>query len=121
MTQLVDFLRADFGDATRPGVEANPIVQNHALQEAVLVDVRFDMLHSSAALLFKLGGSLQFRRAAVGVLVLRGLGKLDFEFDYVNPNWTVWTVMSSKVERAGGKWTFIWAHSRTGGFAHLPR
>jgi hypothetical protein len=104
MTQPNDFLGREFAKATKSGVEINPIVDTDALQEAVFIDARFDLLHSSTALLFSLGSALQFRTARIGVIVLRGIFELNWIADEREAAATVWNVVASEIGRANGSW-----------------
>ncbi len=56
--------------------EANPFREDGALQEAQLLDIRFDALAGVVAILFELRQSLQFWESDTAVLVARYVSKL---------------------------------------------
>ena len=58
--------------------EMDPLTEDDALQEAQLLDVRFDALRSTVGLLFELRTALQLREANTGVLVARGVRELSW-------------------------------------------
>ncbi len=58
--------------------EMDPLTEDGALQEAQLLDVRFDALRSTVGLLFELRMALQLREANTGVLVARGVRELSW-------------------------------------------
>ncbi len=58
--------------------ESDALVEIDALQEADLVDVRFDVSGSSLAMLFDLRSALQFRLANTAVLVIREVEELHW-------------------------------------------
>lgn len=58
--------------------EMDPLTEDDALQEAQLLDVRFDALRSTVGLLFELRTALQLREANTGVLVARRVHELSW-------------------------------------------
>lgn len=77
--------------------EMDPLAEDDALQEAQLLDVRFDALRSTAALLFELRTALQLREANTGVLIARGVRTLAWSSGPRETERTAWTVGSSVV------------------------
>jgi len=58
--------------------EMDPLTEDGALQEAQLLDVRFDALRSTVGLLFELRTALQLREANTGVLVAHQVHELSW-------------------------------------------
>lgn len=84
------------GYASMP--EMDPLTENDALQEAQLLDVRFDALRSTAGLLFELRTALQLREANTGVLILRGVRTLAWTSGSIEAEpLMAWTVDGSVV------------------------
>lgn len=78
--------------------EMDPLTEGGALQEAQLLDVRFDALRSTAGLLFELRTALQLREANTGVLVARGVRELAWSLGGYSPRpRQAWAVLSSVV------------------------
>lgn len=77
--------------------EMDPLTEDDALQEAQLLEVRFDALRSTAALLFELRSALQLREANTGVLILRGVQTLTWTSGPRETERTAWTVGGSVV------------------------
>ena len=75
--------------------EMDPLTEDDALQEAQLLDVRFDALHATVGLLFELRTALQLREANTGVLVARGVRELSWTAKPRSTKRTAWAVMSS--------------------------
>lgn len=75
--------------------EMDPLTEDHALQEAQLLDVRFDVLHSTVGLLFELRVALQLREANTGVLVAHGVRKISWSASPRPTARTAWNVISS--------------------------
>lgn len=62
MITIEDLLLPDSGWREYPSKpEMDPLTEDDALQEAQLLDVRFDALRSTAGLLFERGGRLSIR------------------------------------------------------------
>lgn len=75
--------------------EMDPLSEEDALQEAQLLDVRFDALGSTLGLLFELRLALQLRKANTGVLVARGVRELSWTAGPRSTAKTAWTVGGS--------------------------
>lgn len=75
--------------------EMDPLTEDDALQEAQLLDVRFDALRSTVGLLFELRVALQLRGANTGVLVARGVRKVSWSASPRSTARTAWNVVSS--------------------------
>lgn len=82
--------------------EMDPLAEDDALQEAQLLDVRFDTLRSTVALLFELRTALQLRGANTGVLVARGVRRLTWSSGPIQTERTAWTVGGSVVTNTDG-------------------
>lgn len=82
--------------------EMDPLSEDDVLQEAQLLDVRFDALRSTAALLFELRVALQLREANTGVLIVRDVRELAWTSEPRATTRTAWTVLGSHPE-AGGR------------------
>lgn len=77
--------------------EMDPLTEDDALQEAQLLDVRFDALRSTAGLLFELRTALQLREANTGVLIARGVRALTWTSGPRETKRTAWTVGGSVI------------------------
>lgn len=77
--------------------EMDPLAEDDALQEAQLLDVRFDAIRSTAGVLFELRTALQLREANTGVLILRGVRALAWTSGSRETERTAWTVGGSVV------------------------
>ncbi len=75
--------------------EMDPLTEADALQEAQLLDLRFDALRSSIGLIFDLRSALQLREANTGILIAHGVHKFDWSTDAGFTNATTWTVIGS--------------------------
>lgn len=75
--------------------EMDPLTEEDALQEAQLLDVRFDALRSTVGLLFELRLALQLREGNTGVLVARGVRELSWTAGPRSTTKTAWTVGGS--------------------------
>jgi hypothetical protein len=96
MTAIEDLLRPnaqlrDYG--AQP--EMDPLTEKDALQEAQLLDLRFDALRSTVGLLFELRLALQLRTANTGVLVAHGVRDLSWTAGSRSTAKTAWTVGGS--------------------------
>ncbi len=76
--------------------EIDPLVEADALQEADLVDVRFDACTSSLAMLLDLRTSLQFRLANTALLVLRDINEFHWGPSEAQARRVAHYVMSSR-------------------------
>lgn len=81
--------------------EMDPLTDEDALQEAQLLDVRFDAMRSTLGLLFELRTALQFREANTGVLVARGVRELAWSAGPRSTSRTAWTVGGSVASNVG--------------------
>jgi hypothetical protein len=96
MIAIEDLLWSDPGlrrFAAQP--EMDPLTEEGALQEAQLVDIRFDALRSTVGLLFELRLALQLREANTGVLVARGVRELSWTAGPRSTGRTAWVVGGS--------------------------
>lgn len=73
----------------------SPLTDNDALQEAQLLEVRFEALTGVAGLLFDLRQSLQIREATTGVLIARGVRQLLWDGPPRSTPLTAWSIGSS--------------------------
>lgn len=80
-------------EASRP--EMDPLTENGALQEAQLLDIRFDALTRTVGLLFELRVALQLRDTNTGVLVANGVSELSWTARS-STGLTAWTVGRSR-------------------------
>jgi hypothetical protein len=81
--------------------EMDPLTEGDALQEAQLLDVRFDAVRSTVGLLFEMRTALQLREANTGVLVARGVRELSWSTGGRSPaDWFAWVVAGSTVRTA---------------------
>jgi len=91
--------------------EMDPLTEDDALQEAQLLDVRFDALRATAGLLFELRTALQLREANTGVLIARGVRTLSWSSDPRSTERTAWTVGGSvtrNIDRLFGLELGLW-------------
>jgi hypothetical protein len=75
--------------------EMDPLTEPNALQEAQLLDVRFDALTLTVGLLFELRMALQLREANTGVLSVRGVRRLSWSGPSRATDLTAWSIGSS--------------------------
>ncbi len=75
--------------------EMDPLTEENALQEAQLLDVRFDALRSTVGLLFELRVALQLREGNTGVLVAQGVRQLAWSAGERSTGKTAWTIGGS--------------------------
>jgi hypothetical protein len=103
MIAIEELLRADsrLRDIAAPP-DVNPLTEEDALQEAQLLDLRFDALNSTVGLLFELRLALQLRQANTGVLVARGVRELSWSAGQRSTAKTAWTVGGS-IPRSGDR------------------
>ncbi len=76
-------------------LEMNPMIEDDALQEAQILDVRFDALAGVMGVIFELRQALQLRDANTGVLVTRGVRELTWSGPARDTALTAWSVGSS--------------------------
>lgn len=75
--------------------EMNPLVENDALQEAQVLDLRFEPLTGTLGVIFELRQALQLREGSTGVLVLRGVQALAWDGHVRDVRFAAWSVGSS--------------------------
>jgi hypothetical protein len=75
--------------------EMDPLTEDDALQEAQLLDVRFDALTCVVGIIFELRQALQLREANTGVLVARGVRELRWLGRVRDRGLTAWSISSS--------------------------
>ena len=93
--------------------EMDPLTEDDALQEAQVLDVRFDALTGVAAILFELRQALQIQEASTGVLVARGVRELMWSGPGRDEALTAWSVGSSvpsAKDRLFGLSLVMWPH-----------
>jgi hypothetical protein len=76
-------------------LEGNPLTQDHALQEAQLLDVRLDAVTRTVGVLFELRLALQLHEANTGVLVASGVRELSWSGPERETDLTAWIVDGS--------------------------
>lgn len=84
--------------------EADVFAEKAALQEAQLQDVHFDVLRSTAYLLFDCRGALQISMGNTAVVVAGGIGLLSWDGRHRGPR-TAWSVVGWDPDVKDGKWT----------------
>ena len=97
--------------SSRP--EMNPLTEGDALQEAQVIDVRFDVLTGVVGILFELRQALQLREASTGVLVARGVRELMWSGPSGDTGLTAWSIGSSVAttkDRLFGLSLVMWPH-----------
>lgn len=75
--------------------EMDPLAEEDALQEAQVLDVRFDALAGVVGVLFELRQALQLREANTGVLVAHGVRELTWSGPSRDTTLTAWSIGSS--------------------------
>lgn len=93
--------------------EMDPLTEDDALQEAQVLDVRFDALAGVVAILFELRQALQFQEASTGVLVAHGVRELGWtgpERDTALTAWSVGSSVPSAKDRLFGLSLVLWPH-----------
>lgn len=75
--------------------DADPLTEEDALQEAQLLDLRFDTKAGVAGLLFELRVALQLRSANTGVMILSGMRELAWSAASRETALTAWSIGSS--------------------------
>jgi hypothetical protein len=88
--------------AAQPEMDA--LTENDALQEAQLVDVRFEALTGTAWLLFDCRQAIQLRMPNTAVLVVKGVRRLEWSGESRGAR-TAWNVVGSDPEALKG--TFV--------------
>lgn len=74
--------------------ESNPLVEHGLLDEAQLLDVRFDAITQTAGLIFALRSALEFTRSNTAVLVARGVRNFSWSGPPGANTLTAWSVAS---------------------------
>ena len=85
-----------------PGPDMDPLIENDALQEAQLLDLRIHALSSTAGLLFELRTALQFEYGNAAVLIVRGLQKSTWRAIQRGGERTAWSVVGSEMRAGSG-------------------
>jgi hypothetical protein len=80
-----------------PGPDVDPLIENDALQEAQLLDLRVHALSSTVGLLFELRTALQFEYGNAAVLIVRGLQASNWRAVQRSREGTAWSVVGSAV------------------------
>lgn len=75
--------------------EMDPLTEEDTLQEAQLLDIRFDALTGVIGIIFELRTALQLREANTGVLIARHVQDLTWTGPDRDTALTAWTVGSS--------------------------
>jgi hypothetical protein len=114
MMRIDDLLRLDrrlHAYASLP--EMDPLTEEDALQEAQLLDVRFDAISGAVAVLFELRLAIQLRESNTGVLVARGVRQLSWEGPARSAALTAWSVGRSTPRTRGELFSLrleMWPH-----------
>lgn len=87
--------------------EADALTEQGALQEAALVDVRFDATTASLGLLFDLRGAIQLRDASVALLIARGARRVEWVNEKSRPGRTWHAVTGSIPDNRSGRFTLV--------------
>lgn len=96
MMKIDDLLLANLADRSHVSLpEMDPLTEEDALQEAQVLDVRFDALAGVVGIIFELRQALQLREANTGVLVAQGARALTWEGHAGDTTLTAWSVGSS--------------------------
>ncbi|HEY0690132.1 MAG TPA: hypothetical protein VGD71_13955 [Kribbella sp.] len=76
--------------------EMDPLTEDDALQEAQVLDVRFDALAGIVGILFELRQALQLHEASTGILVAHGVSSLAWTGPSRDTALKAWSVGSSR-------------------------
>lgn len=76
--------------------EMDALTEEGALQEAALVDVRFDVIELAVGLLFDLRVALQLREGNVGLVIARGVQHLEWVRHHQRPG-RIWHAVTGSV------------------------
>lgn len=87
--------------------EADALTERGALQEAALVDVRFDATSGSVGLLFDLRGAIQLRDGSVALLIARGVNRLEWVSERPRPGRTWHAVTGSIPQNLEGRFSLL--------------
>jgi hypothetical protein len=80
----------------------DPLIENDALQEAQLLDMRVHALSSTVGLLFELRTALQFEYGNAAILVIRGVRQANWRAVERVGEWTAWSVVGSVMRAYSG-------------------
>lgn len=95
MMMIRDLLYPDSGLLQFAVPEMDPLREEDALQEAQVVDVRFDAVSRVVGIIFALRQALQLREANTGVLVARDVREVNWASSGRDTKLTAWPVGSS--------------------------
>ncbi|MGH3712156.1 MAG: hypothetical protein ACRDT4_01625 [Micromonosporaceae bacterium] len=101
--RIEDLLQGPSGlqrHTTKP--QMNPLTDEDALLEAQLLEVRFDALRLTLALLLELRMALQLREGNTGVLITRGVQRWSWEAHPRPTARTAWNIVGSTPAVDGG-------------------
>lgn len=87
--------------------EADALTERGTLQEAALVDVRFDATSGSVGLLFDLRGAIQLRDASVALLIARGVSRFEWVNERSRSGKTWHAVTGSIPENSEGRFSLL--------------
>lgn len=87
--------------------EADALTERGALQEAALVDVRFDATSGSVGLLFDLRGAIQLRDGSVALLIARSVNRLEWVNERPRPGRTWHAVTGSIPQNSEGRFSLL--------------
>ena len=93
--------------------EMDPLTEDDALQEAQVLDVRFEALTGVVGILFELRQALQLQEANTGVLVARGVRELAWSGpprETVMTAWSVGRSVPTARDRLFGLSLVMWPH-----------
>jgi hypothetical protein len=96
MMTIEDLLRPNQTLAPVTAPEMDPLREEDALQEAQLLDVRIDVLGSTAGLLLELRTSLHFTDGNAAVLVIRDPREIRWQSAPIGLPLTAFTVVTSR-------------------------
>jgi hypothetical protein len=85
--------------------DVNPLTEENALQEAQMLDIRFDAVRSSVGVLYDLRTALQLQTANTGVFVATKVRDVTWSSEQRSPAHTAWNVISSVPNRVDGRIT----------------
>ncbi|THG32927.1 hypothetical protein [Naasia lichenicola] len=109
MATIEEFLRSPsrFGIIARPDMD--PLSEAHALDEASLIDIRFDAIRSTAWCIFDTRGALEITSGNTALIVATGVNYLRWDARTPIGKRTAWTIMewnatiaSNRIKMWGG-------------------
>ena len=92
-------LLLSLGPGTVSPPEVNPLVEQDALLEAQVLDVRLDAMRGVLGVLFELRVAMLMRESNVGVLVASGVEDFRWVVEPRRTGLTAWNVLASSVEQ----------------------